>query len=1818
MLTILAPFIFSFALAQQKASVQNFTPQGFVKSVEQVRIEFSQPMVQFGDIKQDSPAQSPCFKNGQGRWIDTKNWVFDFKEPLPGGSSCVVVVSGKTFQFNTGGPHIKGTFPQQYRAIEPQQYFVLMLDAPVKKESIASGVYFAIDGIGDRVAAQVVDGSEAQKVKEAAEKEYKYDKDAFKGDYVVVKAARPFPPAGKVSMVWGSKVQSVSGFSSPTEETFEFSVAEPYKAEFSCDREAAGKPCIPLLGFHLYFNSGILMKDAKNVYLETKDKKKIYPKFDDGDSRPDRINMVDFKGPFPANAEFKLFIPVDIKDENGRALSNKAQFPLTIRTGDDPSLLKFAANFGIIESGPEAALAVTMRRVEKSIQTKFLGWTGKFEAKNFKEIVSLLNAVQKNAASEDRMTLPSNLAVKKIEVKKPAKPTEMEVVGIPLQKNGFYVVEMQSPLLGQSLLNEKKPFYVRSAALVTNMAVHMKYTENEAWVWVTDLKNTNVISDATVRIYDNDGSEITQAKTDAKGLAYITFKKPVSSWKLKDNQERFYYSGFFAVAEKGDDFSFTHASWDKGIESWRFQLGYSYGSTPLMGHAILDRTLFKPEETVSAKIILRKQQGKGLLLPSENEWPTQVVLMHDSGLQSFKLPLKWDKKKGSALIKWNIPAGAKMGSWSLSLEKKGAPSLSVGDFSIESYRVPLIQVRMNTSTPSFVMEKNIPVQVMGTFFAGGPAVNLPMKMRWSVEPGSFLVQDDDLKDFSFANGSVKEGLFRGGEEDGARYVPQNGAIDFKLDQQGSDQVTVKSLKYGSGPQRLRADVEYKDPNGEIQNVIRSFMMWPSSVVLGIKSKSWWVTQDLVEFDVVALDLLQKPLAKQNVQVDLYTSRYYSHRKRLVGGFYDYEDFREYKKVSELCRGETNSKGVFNCVGKSKVSGSVIAVVTSKDAQGRVSYANVSQWIIKPGETQWFGSDDNDRADLIPFKKTYEPGEVAELQLRTPFPKAKVLVTVERDSVLYSEIVDVSGERPVIKVPIKKEYAPNVVISAFAIRGRLNDPKPTALVDLGKPAFKLGMANVKVGWKENTLKVNVSTDRKTYRAREKAVVSISVKDHLGKPAAKGDVIVVAVDEGLLELRDNGSWNLLQAMMKTRGHSVEMATAQSMVIGKRHFGLKALPIGGDGGGALRRELFDTLLYWNPSVSLNAQGEAKVEIPLNDSTTSFKIVAIASQGTDQFGSGWTSIQSSQDLMILPGLSGVAREGDNFMAGFTVRNASAQVQDVELSLKVTPAMEGMKPQKIHLKPGESKEAHWNIRVPQGTSLEYIATAKNSQGKAVDEIKKTQKILPVRVARIYQSEWGAWPDFAKLSLKQPADAEKNKSSVIVELSEGLGGSQEGIKDFWKNYSYNCLEQQVSRAISLNDKKLWKKLDEKLGAYIDGNGLLRYFPGPSDGSVNLTSYVLSIAHEAGFTFSEQNETRLLEALSNYAEGRLKEVEEFSRADQVLKKVTVLETLSRYRRLKADTLTSIEYQGAQWPLYTLVEWYQIHLWEKSLPGRDKKLAEMENLLRSKFYFSAKRLQLKEENRDVMPWLMRDPDGAFLRLILATLDQPQWKNDTPRLYQGVLARQHEGSWYLTADNAWGRLVMSKVKATYSKDKVQGSLQVEMGAQKVRHEWSKGDAASFDLPWSEKDSEIKWQQQGEGKPWITVSSKVFVPVTKPTMAGFSMEKIITPVEQKKKGVWSVGDVAKVQIKVKSSAPQSWVVVDDPIPAGASILQSSWARSIERKEDSIRFYYSWFNGDETAEYTVRFNQAGTYVLPISRTEAMYSPDLFAELPESSWTVQE
>ena len=84
-------------------------------------------------------------------------------------------------------------------------------------------------------------------------------------------------------------------------------------------------------------------------------------------------------------------------------------------------------------------------------------------------------------------------------------------------------------------------------------------------------------------------------------------------------------------------------------------------------------------------------------------------------------------------------------------------------------------------------------------------------------------------------------------------------------------------------------------------------------------------------------------------------------------------------------------------------------------------------------------------------------------------------------------------------------------------------------------------------------------------------------------------------------------------------------------------RRLPAGGGGGGDLTdliRTDFKPVLLWRGRVKLDAQGRAEIDVPLANSLSAYKLVAIATAGGDLFGTGSATIRTVQDLTIYPGL--------------------------------------------------------------------------------------------------------------------------------------------------------------------------------------------------------------------------------------------------------------------------------------------------------------------------------------------------------------------------------------------------------------------------------------------------------------------------------------------------------------------------------------------------------------------------------------------------------
>ena len=1871
------------------------------------------------DLAKPLPAGVACVLRADPAWA-----------PLP----AVGKLEGPTeYRFSTGGPGVLAVQPYPGSQIEEDQHFLLHLNGVALPASVVRGAWCEVEGVGERIAVRVVEGPARDELLRQ-----RRIKPAAAPTWLLLACERPFPAQAGVRLVWGPGIAAAANPKVVTrgERPFQWRVRPRFTAEFSCERERANAACMPLRPVLVRFSSPLSQAAAMAARLQPAGGAAIAPQAPSQPPAPGRDTMVSelrFAAPLPENMRFTLTLPTGLRDEGGRPLANAASFPVEVATAAMPPLAKFSgAPFGIVEAGPQAMLPLTLRHVQADLQGASTGgrvaikrldastsdltllqWIARLERFHEQQIsardagrpAAEWTVVEKEAdergklrevkrermigtreisllATEPdtrRSELPQVLSDKPAE-KPGEKPGATEVLGVPLAQTGYHVVEVESRILGSSLLASRAPMYVRTGALVTNLGVHFKRGRTSSLVWVTTLDRARPAAGARVAVNDCHGKPLWSGLTDARGIATI----PRGFDDVYD-EKCLGSGGFFVTARQADasgrdDLSFVFSRWNRGIEPWRFNLPTASGaSADRRAHTVFDRTLLRTGEVVSMKHFLREETERGLAWPTAVTLPDQLVLSHVGSGEEIELPLAWRSGARSAESRWEIPRAARLGLYETAL-RRGDKRWPSGSLRVEAFRVPLVDARLSGPAGTLVAPKELPLSVQLNMLAGGPLAKAPLQV-------SAMLRDrtpefPGFEDHSFAPPSAVDAVTTAGHDeetpnDGARIVADR--LPASTDAQGAATVALKNLPTLKGPSELVAELGFNDPNGELQTATQRLRLWPSAVVVGIRSRNWAASRGEARVSAVVLDTAGRSLKGREVEVSGRLIQTYSARKRIVGGFYAYDNQREVRELGVLCRSMSDAAGRVNCDAAIDVVGEVELVARAKDDAGRVSEAATSVWLTGAGEL-WFAQDNDDRIDLLPEKREVEPGDTARLQVRMPFHEATALVTVEREGLIDSRVVTLRGRQPVIEMPIPKaidgsaSWAPNVIVSVLVLRGRVRevpwhsifswgwrDPAdwwrawryegrdfraPTAMVDLAKPSFKLGVAQLKIGLAAHRLEVRVTPERAQYGVRETVRTKVSVTQG-GRPLAGAEIAFAAVDEGLLALQPNRSWDLLEAMMQPRHWGVETATAQGEIIGRRHYGRKALPPGGGGGRNPTRELFDTLLLWRGTVALDARGEALVEVPLNDSLTSFRLVAIADVGVDRFGSGSAVVRVTQDLQLFSGLPPLAREGDRFDAGFTLRNTTARPVEVKLSLSGQVMMGGQQvaltlpapTRTVNLAAGAASEQRWTAAVPAGAErIEWEVAAESPLAR--DRLRVTQAVLPAVPVRVWQSTLQRLDGALSLPVAPPTGALPG-GGVMASLLPRLGGALPGLRRYFETYPYSCLEQKASKAIALHDAALWATVSGDLATYLDRDGLASFFPprveDAARGSDRLTAHLIAAAHEAGLAWPDVSREAMLQGLAAFVEGRVMRSFAAPRADLDVRKLAALEALSRHGRATPDMLGSITLAPATWPTSALLDWWAVLRRVEGIPERAARLDEVQRLLRSRLVLGGGSLRFSTEDSDDWWWLMDGPDGNAARLLLAASEVPGWKDEAPRLMTGLLGRQQRGAWATTTANLWGVLALEKFAQRFESVAVGGRSSLQLGRTQHSVDWVQAPTgASALLPWPVEPAALTASHSGPGQPWLAVQALAAVPLQAPLAAGYRITRTLTAVQRQRPEAWSRGDVLRVRIEVEAAADMAWVVVSDPLPAGAALLGgglgrdsamavrgerregSGWLAYEERATDAWRAYFEWLpRGRHVVEYTLRLNASGSFGLPPTRVEAMYAPAMFGERPNTLLEVQ-
>jgi uncharacterized protein YfaS (alpha-2-macroglobulin family) len=471
---------------------------------------------------------------------------------------------------------------------------------------------------------------------------------------------------------------------------------------------------------------------------------------------------------------------------------------------------------------------------------------------------------------------------------------------------------------------------------------------------------------------------------------------------------------------------------------------------------------------------------------------------------------------------------------------------------------------------------------------------------------------------------------------------------------------------------------------------------------------------------------------------------------------------------------------------------------------------------------------------------------------------------------------------------------------------------------------------------------------------------------------------------------------------------------------------------------------------------------------------------------------------------------------------------------------------------------------------------------------------------------------------------------VDIRLDDTLQPPLQGVRAFMTAYPYECFEQTLSRAVALGDGGAWTRLAASIPTYQASDGLLRYWPSDSlTGSEALTAYVLSMTAEAGLPIPEAPRTRMIEAMKAVLDGRLRH-EQYG--DVRLQRVAALTALARQGAASPGMLGQLGIAPIDMATSTLADWLvaiERIPGVRNAPGL-RTAAEAE--LRKRLVYEGTRLDLVDDAKAPW-WMMTSGDEMAIKALEAVLGRKGWEDDAGKLMVGVAQRQRKGHWDTTPANAWGAVTVRRFAELYPANAITGVTNVSLAGGTASQSWPLPAEPVSPLRVALNAATMSLKHDGTGAPWATVSVKAAVPLKEPLNAGYRIKRSVSIVKAANKDQLTRGDVIKVRIEVVAAAGRTWVVINDPIAPGATIVGNLGGQSemlgsqasgsgaqpsyVERGKDSWRGYFGWMPaGTHAVEYVVRLNGSGRFTLPQTRVEAMYSPAIRGQWPNAPMTV--
>lgn len=915
---------------------------------------------------------------------------------------------------------------------------------------------------------------------------------------------------------------------------------------------------------------------------------------------------------------------------------------------------------------------------------------------------------------------------------------------------------------------------------VMKEAGNYDYERSTTWFFVTDIG-------LQARVYPDGLLVLAQSLADGKALAGVNVSLLDGNGKVlqerksgPDGDARFEQApknGRYILARDGEQMAMLELS-GPALDLSEFDLAQR-PQRPQEAFVYTPRDLFRPGEVVDFSVLLRN--GDGFM----DKPQTLNVSVYQPDGQQVAQAMLTASGMGYYHYRFPVPASAMTGNWRFDVTNLvGGSAQTV--FKVEEFLPERMELTFNQGKQEplrFAAEQAVQIPVNGMYLYGAPAAG--NRLGSSVTVRLLREPLPQYKGYLFGNEL---------ESDAAQTFDLD---DLFTDQQGNADIRFESRWSAvRSPLQLQVLASLYESGG--RPVLRAYraQVWPGRNQIGVRPSFGTKNPDAdstVQFDLINVDADGKlqPLAGAQVNLVREDRQYYWQYNDSDGWHYEFTESEYVERSLDLdLQADTGNRVSFN-VGWGRYR---LEVKDPQDgAITTVRFHAGEDWYSDWQESQRAGrSIRPDQVTLALDKGGYRGGDKASLRINSPHA-GEAVVLVEADKVLWLKRIHMDSTQAEVEIPVADDWNRHDIWVSVVVL------KPASKEGAITPNRAFGLVHLPLDRSDRKLQVSLQAPDKTVPLRDLTTL-LQVSDSSGQPFANGFVTLAAVDVGVLNITEFATPDPFEGFFGRRRYGVDARDFYGRIIELNDYDKARIRFGGDSdsdlekGGKQPEPSVNILSLFRQPVPLDAEGKARIDLPLPDFNGKVRLMALAF-GESSFGSAEQETTVAAPLVTQLGTPRFLALGDKANAVLDLHNLTGTAQELSVEISTGGALKAAsQTHRIAL----DKDAKTTLSFElDAVGLEQGRIQARISGNGFDPVQKewTLGVRPAYPAQVRELRQVVKPGE---HIKLPQDWLTGLHPSSSQLRLGLGNRANldlpsHIHDLL-HYPYGCLEQTSSGA----------------------------------------------------------------------------------------------------------------------------------------------------------------------------------------------------------------------------------------------------------------------------------------------------------------------------------------------------------------------------------------------------------------------------------------